>query len=164
MEFTQIPGYHNYLLSKEGLVFSIKKGIILSARYTTKGYLQVDLHTDKNKKTFYIHRLVAESFIPNPENKPQVNHLDGNKSNNNVCNLDWATAKENSIHAINNGLHAVVKYIPNFKPKEIENYITGEKFKSIKEAANAIGITAAHLSKCLSGIKKNKTKLRYKKC
>jgi hypothetical protein len=66
----------------------------------SKGYLGVDLRCRGTHKWFYIHRLVATHFIPNPNQYPQVNHKDGNKTNNAVSNLEWCTAAENSIHAV----------------------------------------------------------------
>lgn len=74
---------------------------ILAPREHTGGYLRVQL----SRKDFYIHRLVAETFIPNPENKSQVNHIDGNKRNNRVDNLEWNTPLENNLHAIRTGLN-----------------------------------------------------------
>ena len=74
---------------------------ILAPREHTGGYLRVQL----SRKDFYIHRLVAEAFIPNPENKSQVNHIDGNKRNNHVDNLEWNTPLENNLHAIRTGLN-----------------------------------------------------------
>ena len=80
---------------------------ILKPYLNHKGYLMVDLGYDINKKRIckFVHRLVAEAFIDNPENKEQVNHIDGNKTNNHVSNLEWCTNYENQIHAIENGLH-----------------------------------------------------------
>lgn len=78
---------------------------ILAPREHTGGYLRVQL----SRKDFYIHRLVAETFIPNPENKSQVNHIDGNKRNNRVDNLEWNTPLENNLHAIRTGLHKTDK-------------------------------------------------------
>lgn len=69
-----------------------------------KGYFVVTMSTDDNSKRCLVHRLVALAFIPNPENKPQVNHIDGNKQNNCVSNLEWVTDKENMTHASKNGL------------------------------------------------------------
>lgn len=69
------------------------------------GYLRVAVRTSANKQKLYsVHRLVAIAFIPNLENKPQVNHIDGDKTNNSVENLEWVTAKENKEHAVKNNL------------------------------------------------------------
>lgn len=68
------------------------------------GYYVVNLHIKHKQKQFRVNRLIAETFIPNPDNLPQVNHIDGNKLNNNVENLEWCSAKYNTRHAINTGL------------------------------------------------------------
>jgi hypothetical protein len=69
-------------------------------QYDTKGYRTVSI----DRKLVYVHRLVAERYIPNPENKPEVNHIDANKANNDVSNLEWVTRKENAAHAAKKGL------------------------------------------------------------
>ena len=82
----------------------IRKEKILKQYNSTKGYLQVRLYNRNIVKTIKVHRLVAEAFIPNPENKPQVNHKDGNKQNNNAENLEWCDCYENMKHSYNIGL------------------------------------------------------------
>ncbi len=76
---------------------------ILKAWDNGNGYMVVTISVNKKRKNKYVHRLVAEAFIPNPENKPQVNHIDNNRSNNIISNLEWCTASENSIHMMNQG-------------------------------------------------------------
>lgn len=106
-----VTGYEGmYRVSDLGRVFSEKTGKYLSLNRVTKdGYIYVAL-TDKGKaKEFRLHRLVALTFIPNPMNKPTVNHKDGNKSNNSLLNLEWATREENMQHAYDLGLKVMAK-------------------------------------------------------
>ena len=74
-------------------------------RSNTCMYLYVQLYRNNKAYTYAVHRLVAKAFINNPDNKPMVNHLDGNKLNNNACNLEWCTCSENHKHAWATGLH-----------------------------------------------------------
>ena len=76
-----------------------KQGVVLSPSTNYKGYKIIRLSNNGNRPCKAIHRLVAETFIPNPDNLPQVNHKDGNKENNSFTNLEWVTNEENSIHA-----------------------------------------------------------------
>lgn len=86
------------------------------------GYKVVRLTKNKNEQDYKVHRLVAEAFIPNPENKPQVNHIDGNKLNNCVDNLEWCTCKENINHCWNTGNHKKYKGIEHPRSKQILQY------------------------------------------
>lgn len=76
----------------------------MSLAKDNKGYLRVRLYIEGRRPTIKVHRAVAKAFIPNPENKPEVNHKDGNKENNRVDNLEWSTPGENTAHAYNTGL------------------------------------------------------------
>lgn len=94
--FKDIEGYEGYRISSWGKVSY--DGILINPQETKKGYLRVPLYKNKKRKWFKVHRLVANAFIPNPYNKPQVNHKDGNKQNNSFTNLEWVTDEENKEH------------------------------------------------------------------
>lgn len=87
-----------------GTNFYIQKEKILKLQLKTKRYLGINLTKNKMHKNFLVHRLVAEAFIDNPYDLPQVNHKDCNKLNNNINNLEWCTQEENLNHALRNGL------------------------------------------------------------
>lgn len=111
-EWKEIKGFEDYHISNLGRVKSFKiytEGKILSLNMTKQGYYHVILYANKVEKGMKVHRLVATAFIPNPESKPQVNHIDGNKANNIVSNLEWNTASENQFHALGLGLSTSIK-------------------------------------------------------
>lgn len=94
-----IQGFENYQVTSWGRVYDKKHERFLKPEIHAKGYLRVDLYQDGQRVHKKVHRLVAEAFIANPENKPQVNHIDGNNQNNSITNLEWVTDEENKEKA-----------------------------------------------------------------
>lgn len=97
------PHYGHYWVSNFGRVKN-ERGRILKGGFDTKGYPHVCVKLEGVQSTYKVHRLVAIAFIPNPDNLPQVNHIDGNKTNNSVTNLEWCTGEYNLKHKKENGL------------------------------------------------------------
>lgn len=106
-QWLSIPDYDKYAVSNFGRIKSLRgrwgESRILKPSLV-RGYLHVALCSGGEPKHFNVHRLVAQAFIPNPQNKPQVNHRDGNKLNNHVSNLEWTTSAQNQRHAVDIGL------------------------------------------------------------
>lgn len=158
-DWKPITGFEDYLISSVGCVLSYKRGDWreLHPYIGKNGYAYVNLRRDGETIRYNIHRLVAENFIPNPLNKPAVNHIDGNKLNNSVENLEWATYRENSRHAIEHGLTHIPD--PAFAKEANRTPIvaidpnTGwsKKYRSQRDAANELGITPPHINKVLKG-------------
>ena len=141
-----IEGFPGYQVSTEGRIRSRNRGqewIELTPVKKPNGYMQLCFVKERKHYNKLLHRLVAEAFIPNPDNKPQVNHIDGNKSNNRVENLEWCTCKENQLHAVKNDLFST--------SKRIRIAETGEEFISIGECARAINGNPAHIGACARG-------------
>ncbi|WPH68848.1 HNH endonuclease [Enterococcus phage EF-M80] len=153
-EWKDIEGYEGlYQVSNLGRVKRSKGKYMKSERIlmlfiNTPGYLQVMLCKNNKCKKFTVHRLVANAFIPNPENKPQVNHIDEDKTNNMVSNLEWVTAKENVNHGTRNERSS-----KKIKAIDIAN---GEwnDYKSISECARELGLHQSSISMCLKGKRK----------
>ena len=93
--YKDIENYWPYQVTSWGRVYNKETGEFLTPQPNEKGYMRVDLYGPEGRKHFKVHRLVAEAFIPNPNEKPQVNHIDGNNQNNSVTNLEWVTNAEN---------------------------------------------------------------------
>ena len=151
-----IPGYKGYQISNFGNVRSLprntnnqyNKGLIKKPNIH-HGYCRMQLISDGVKKWFFVHRLVAEEFIPNPNNLPQVNHIDGNKQNNNVNNLEWCSSQENINHALKNNLFKATRVIQYDKQR---NYI--KTWDSIIKASRTLNIHKNGIQDCCKGRKK----------
>lgn len=125
------------------------------------GYLNIRIHIDqKHCKTYLVHRLVAGAFIPNPNNLPQVNHIDGDKTNNAVKNLEWCTQSENIKHSIRIGLKNNDKQIislAKLNSRGVIQYLNGcviSQFDSIKSASEKLLIDSSAITKVCKGLRK----------
>jgi len=178
--------YYNYLIYENGNIYSNKSKRFIKPYKHKSGYLVMDIYINKKRKVKYIHRILAECFLENKDNKKCINHKDGNKENNNLSNLEWCTYQENSIHAFKNGLnkisdkakercrkmgksHSPEKRLEMAKlggfaagalaSKKVYCYKTKTIFPSISEAAKHLNIRNSTLARYLKGTRKNKTTL-----
>lgn len=164
-------GRTNYYVSDDGRVFN-SKNKEKAQRINKDGYLKVDLYRNGNRTTERVNRLVATAFIPNPENKPDVNHKDGNKLNNHYSNLEWVTKSENMKHAYQTGL---AKAHPTYgmrghknpnagrKGFSIQIVETGETYDNAAKCARAIGGDDRRISDCITGKQKSHRGYHFKR-
>jgi hypothetical protein len=145
-----------YQVSDTGLVKTTKTGRILKPAIDQRGYERVCLFKADRDRRYKVHRLVAAAFIPNPENLPQVNHIDGNKRNNHASNLEWITNTDNMKHAKETGLRVGHEQFCESRRKRViaTNIQTGESivFESILAAIKGIG--TQHVFDVLKGKRK----------
>jgi len=149
MNFLPITNYEGlYEVSDTGVVRSVSriilgkdqvaypfKGKVLAACPNSKlDYYQVQLWKDNKSTTHYVHRLVAQTFIPNPEGKPEVNHINGNRQDNSVLNLEWCTRTENADHAIKTGLKIYTNRLTEEEFLEcLQAVLEGESFLALSK-------------------------------
>lgn len=134
-EFGNVKSYPRTRINNKGYKYTTKERILIPQ--IRNGYLFVRLSKDAEKKCFSVHRLVAEYFLPNPENKPCVNHIDGNRKNNNVKNLEWVTSHENMQHSC---------YVLNKNTQSVVCIDTGITYPSMKEAERQTGILTGNIT------------------
>lgn len=163
-DWKTIKGYEKYKISNLGEIKNSKTGRILK-KDKSRNYYEVVLSEKGKIKKYSVHRLVAEYFIPNPENKPQVNHKDGNKLNNKVDNLEWVTCSENILHSYANGLqihNQLGKFGWNsfrgkpIKQIDIKSGKIIKEYGSMEDAARQLHIKyAQNIKACADGITKS---------
>lgn len=157
MKWKDVKGYEGlYQVSDTGKVRSFfrcktQKGHILSDCIGSNGYSLVVLCKDGTRKSYTVHRLVATAFIPNPNNYPCINHIDENKSNNNISNLEWCSYAYNGLYGIRGKIldakrKPVAKYTPSGELVRI--------YGSRCEAASEIGGSAGCITRAINGQRK----------
>jgi hypothetical protein len=168
-KWKDVSGYEGlYQISSLGRIksFNLNKETILNTG-NCLSYQNIVLCKDKVRTTKRIHRLVAEAFILNTENKPQVNHINGFKSDNNVLNLEWVTASENNLHKrdVLGYKHSNItkaKISKNNKnSRKVFCSITGKQWISVKECSLELGYDHIKLIAKLSGNLRNNTTLKF---
>lgn len=162
-EWWPVIGYEGYYeISKAGKVRGVKRLVViptglrtiysreLAARINTDGYVEVRLSKEGKTKTNFLHKLLANTFIPNPNNKAEVNHINGIKTDNGIENLEWVSHSENMIHAYKLGLKKSIT-------KSVIDRCNGKEYPSIKEASNCLSIPYSSLKGMLNGSRRNST-------
>lgn len=165
MKSKKIKDFENFIIYEDGTVINTKTGNKRSPHIDKDGYLRITLQQKNGKTTTrFIHRLLAEAFIPNPDNKETVNHKDENKQNNDLDNLEWATKKENDNYGTRNQrIKRMGKDNYNHKRIAMCNKITHEiikEFDSIAEALEELGKNRTN-TYAISKVCKNKALSAY---
>lgn len=150
-----IEGFEGkYQISSIGRVKSLKYGKekILKGGKDKDGYLFVNLYKDKKRKKIFIHRLVAQAFIPNPENKPEIDHINTIRTDNRVENLRWVTSSENKNNPITIEKYKNCSSIPVLQFTLDGKFI--RKWDSATQAERELGFISSNISMCCSGRRK----------
>lgn len=149
-----ISGFNGYLISDEGFIISGKTGRRMKCHKNNKGYYIANLFKDGKYHRFLLHRLVAIEFVPNPNNKPEVNHINGDKECCAAWNLEWCTRQENNLHAAKTGL-APQLMRNNWRSKKVAQYsLDGDLIKvwpSLREVERDTGFDHGCVGACCNG-------------
>lgn len=156
MEWKTVIEYDHYEVNQLGQIRHKQRKVILNPRFNA-GYGYVNFNINGKRKNFAVHRIVANAFIPNPEYKPEVNHKDLNKANNNIDNLEWVSSSENKVHSYAQPTRKIAgKRINQYS----KNGIFIKEWTSISEAARFMNCTVGAISNCCLG--RTKTSMGYK--
>ncbi len=147
-EIRFVNDFPSYAVTRDGRIWSFKSKGWLKPKIRKDKYKSVSLSNEGKRKGFYVHRIVASAFLPNPLNFPVVNHIDGDKGNNNVENLEWCTNSHNTIHAYETDL------ITPFKRK-VRCIETDQIYESIEMAASVSGAQKGHICSVCRGRRPN---------
>ena len=157
----------NYSITTEGKLYNEKTKNWLKGQISKNGYLTYNISIEGIKKRLYAHRMVAETYIPFIEGKTEVNHIDGNKLNNSVENLEWVNSKENLKHAVENGLIDAIGNIKNFNGYKINQIKDGRiinTFDSISKASKITGVCRSGIEKVINGKQHTSGGYYWKRC
>lgn len=155
--FKIIDGFENYSVNENGVVINTKTNHIKAQIKNNRGYLYVNLYNNGKHKKEFVHRIVAKAFIKNPDNKPYINHIDGNPFNNCVHNLEWCTPLENVEHASKTICTMHQYTLANLKRQKPIKQINRKThkllnvFPSIRYASRATGIPSSNIICVLKG-------------
>ena len=159
--FVKIEGFENYEVSNLGKVRNIKSGRIIKPSLNKNGYLRLWLCENNKKKYLYLHRIIATAFIDNSEEKPCVNHIDENKTNNDLSNLEWCTERENAIHGTRTK-RAAEKHFKKVIQLDLNDNVLNE-FESMVQAEQETGVSRRNISSCCNGKRKSAGRFKWRK-
>ena len=156
MEQTAVIENSNYVINLNGNLLNLKTNKFKKWTKDTNGYMKTQIWINGIPKNVHQHSLLAQLFIPNTENKSQVNHINGIKHDNRIENLEWVTQSENTLHSFASGLQQVTRPC-----KKVIDIISGKIYESVTDASKEFSINRSTLSNMLTGKRKNKTNLNF---
>lgn len=148
-KWRDLKGHEQYLVSSCGRIKNKKTGRIYVGSVNNRGYVRFDLCENGKRFVVAAHRVVAEAFLPTSPGRDYVNHKDGDKTNNNIDNLEWCTPKENSVHA-----YTILGRQANNK-KAVKCLDTGIVYESAMDAERKTGIKNTNINRCCTGQRKS---------
>ena len=154
VEYRDVPGYEGlYVASSDGDIIGVKSGKVLTPSYL-RGYARLKLFKEASGRCFLVHRIIASAFIANPEDKDEVNHINGIKHDNRVSNLEWVSHSENMLHASKHGLlnssAGWKKECKKVAALDVDGLVV-MTFDSQGEAARTLGVNRSSISNVCHG-------------